>query len=286
MSLITEIQNSEAYLKDAYQALAANGAPLPEKCNMANLAGCIASSSGSYNGYFTVFKFNNGMLATSKEAWESSPSRHNPAGQFAIACGSGAAAYEVELPYQSLSSTWVWDKKNFAKLDILECYLDFENNTDDNSYLLGSSSNSPLAKSFAYLYKATIKNTSSLGNYVFAWSFDNTKECQITLDRNLVSIGSNFMHGSNFNGILELPSSLTKVGVAFSYQCAHLKGLYIPEGLVPPTDNSSLSVTSRNAPAYINGVVLSGPGAKAWKEALPDMTGRPYRKLIIDPEWQ
>lgn len=60
--------------------------------------------------------------------------------------------------------------------------------------------------------------------------------------------------------------------------------LNIETTATPPTDMYTLSVAPSTAPAYTQGVTLTGPGAQAWKDALPDRASNPYRKLILAEE--
>lgn len=48
-----------------------------------------------------------------------------------------------------------------------------------------------------------------------------------------------------------------------------------------PTDTKSLAAEVNTGPSYVSGFTLAGPYAQAWKDALPDSTSNPYRKLVI-----
>lgn len=68
----------------------------------------------------------------------------------------------------------------------------------------------------------------------------------------------------------------------FMHGCDNFTGtIYIPENSNPPTDNNSLSTNNPDAPMYVQGIKLTGPGAGAWKEALPDRDEAPFRKLVV-----
>ena len=113
------------------------------------------------------------------------------------------------------------------------------------------------------LEKATISNSNlasgANSRYIFGRCFD-LKE--IVLD--------------NVTGV---------AGEGFCEYCNNLESIYIPEGFSTTTAQTSFNVGG-GSPAYINGVILKGPGAKAVKNLLPDNNGPLYyRKLILDPAW-
>lgn len=114
----------------------------------------------------------------------------------------------------------------------------------------------------------------------------------ITLNNGLRVIGSNFMSGCrNFAQSLTIPAGLEDLGTtknpdtSFMRNCNAFTGPLVCNGPVTsssnPTDNNSLSTTSSTATMYTTGITLTGPYAQAWKNALPDRTSSPYRKLIV-----
>lgn len=96
-------------------------------------------------------------------------------------------------------------------------------------------------------------------------------------------IGNAFGSKSLGRASVILPPTITQIGSSFISENNNFVGpIYVPLGIPTPTDGASLSVRSSATTAYANGITLTGPGAAAWKEALPDLDGPAYyRKLIL-----
>lgn len=97
------------------------------------------------------------------------------------------------------------------------------------------------------------------------------------------TIGSYFMLGCpSFTYPVTIPSTVTSIaGDRFLSGCGGLTKLTINTTTVPTSiNNYTLSASSNGAKDYIEGLRLYGPGATAWKSAIPDRTSSPYRKLI------
>ena len=116
----------------------------------------------------------------------------------------------------------------------------------------------------------------------------------ITLNDSLRVIEGNFMYGcTSFAQTFTIPSGLENLGstsnpnpgTGFMRNCKEFTGPLVCNGPVSallPTDNNSLSTAFAPPGAmYTTGVTLTGPYAQAWKDALPDRTSSPYRKLIV-----
>lgn len=118
-------------------------------------------------------------------------------------------------------------------------------------------------------------------------SFNST----ITLNDGLRVIGNNFLFGCNsFAQTFTIPSGIENLGAGynpgtgFMRQCNAFTGPLVcngPVSAVLPNDNNTLSTTVSTAAIYTTGVTLTGTYAQAWKDALPDRTSSPYRKLIV-----
>ena len=113
----------------------------------------------------------------------------------------------------------------------------------------------------------------------------------ITLNDSLKVIDTGFLsYCREFNQPLIIPADLDNIGSSFNpgtgfmRNCNAFTGPLVCNGPVSaliPTDNNTLSTTSSSAAMYTTGVTLTGPYAQAWKNALPDRTSSPYRKLIV-----
>lgn len=89
---------------------------------------------------------------------------------------------------------------------------------------------------------------------------------------------------SSFTQPLRIPGTVRSVGTYFMHDCRNFVGPLTLETDAHPTDNYSLGTTLITAPAYATGVTLEGPYAQVWKDALPDRTASPYRKLLLAEE--
>lgn len=95
------------------------------------------------------------------------------------------------------------------------------------------------------------------------------------------SIGDSFMRQCySFNQPLTIPSGVTSIGTYFMYNCYALTLIsYEPD--VYPTDNNALSQTANSkTSANGTGIKIIGANAAGLKEALPDRTVSPFRKLV------
>ena len=134
--------------------------------------------------------------------------------------------------------------------------------------------------------------------------------CELNFDE-LVHIGSGFLQNcSSFNSTITIPE-IKVFGNNFMYNCnSFAQPLIIPDrfpsysaGSVSPfmyncksftgplvcnssvvlaSGNQSLSTNDSSAAMYTTGVTLTGPYANDWKNALPDRSSSPYRKLIVE----
>lgn len=127
-----------------------------------------------------------------------------------------------------------------------------------------------------------------LGNgALYQISFNGTPT--LTLPEGLETIGDTFMFNTNtMLKSLTIPSTVQSIGGDFMGATVNFTGPLVINTLAVPADNAtsgpgSLSCLESAYNAYTQGVKLTGPGAAAWKEALPDLDGpSSYRKLILD----
>lgn len=57
-----------------------------------------------------------------------------------------------------------------------------------------------------------------------------------------------------------------------------------PASVATP-DTYSLTASSATAPTYTEGIPITGTYAQEWKDAFPDRTSSPYRKLVVESSW-
>lgn len=125
-------------------------------------------------------------------------------------------------------------------------------------------------------------NIETIGDAFMATGTSSEFNGAISFGNKLTSIGASFMNSRHsFNKPFALPSSVTNIGTSFLAYCNNFTGPLTVETSAHPTDNNSLATTSNTVPMYAQGVTLTGPGAAAWKAALPDSNTSPYRKLKL-----
>lgn len=144
----------------------------------------------------------------------------------------------------------------------------------------------------AFNKKISFGNGSSvtIGNYFLSSCTSFNSELDLT---GVTRIGNIFMNGcSSFAQDLTIPSSVTRIGADtnapnFMSNCNNFTGILTcetenyPTGSSGSSTNSVLSTTSSSAPMYASGVRLSGTYAQTWKDAFPDRSSSPRRKLIV-----
>ena len=103
----------------------------------------------------------------------------------------------------------------------------------------------------------------------------------LTIPSSVTSIGGNFLYNCcAFNQPLVIPNSVTSIGRNFLNNCYSL--IYLEyNASVYPTDNYSLSQdTNTKTSSSGTGIKVVGTGAEGLKNALPNRTSSPYRKLV------
>lgn len=108
--------------------------------------------------------------------------------------------------------------------------------------------------------------------------------CETKLDlTSIKKAGNYFLYNNKISGLLILPDDCDFTGTTyplrgFQYACT----IWVPENWKLPINNYTLSAQSSSSPAYSLGIKLVGPGAESLAAALPNRTGSPYRKLIVE----
>lgn len=78
-------------------------------------------------------------------------------------------------------------------------------------------------------------------------------------------------------------TSLSSIGLNFLTNCRQLGSVNV--GSIPATvaaeSTSTFSQSGQSAPAYVNGVTLTGATASDWATRFPNRTTNPFRKLIV-----
>ena len=140
----------------------------------------------------------------------------------------------------------------------------------------------------------SLPNVKEIGSGFF---MNNTAfNSPITINDGVLRIGASFLRGcTSFAQSLTIPSGLeyrypssTALGQYFLYQCNNFVGPLICNGptadseVVLGADTTTLSTNKSDALMYTTGITLTGPYAQTWKDAFPDRTSSPYRKLIVE----
>lgn len=288
MSIKDTVQSMEQNLKAYYDALEEKGGTVPEERNMENLAGTasVGGDGDMPTSYRLVGDFwtvdqnylpiqSSSYPSTNFEMYSTLYGKQSSNSSFQVKWFtrvSGGSEYGTLAGFYSVPCSYLH-----------ELFMDFSKDTlpNDNKirYFLAQNS-STSAATFTELKKVDIRGLTSIGEN-FGWH-DLNNDTVVTFDNSLQKIGTSFLAESNYAKPFSIPGSVTSVGSNFMYNCRNFVGpLYVPEGCQPPTDNNSLATDSAQAKMYVNGIVLTGPGAAAWKAALPDRTTSPYRKLIV-----
>jgi hypothetical protein len=122
----------------------------------------------------------------------------------------------------------------------------------------------------------------------FLYNFYNFSG-NINLNDGCKIIGGSFMLNCwNFNKSFVIPSGLETLGAdsnpgsQFMKECKSFTGPLVCNSYnIIANNNNTLSTNDSSKPLYATGVTLTGPYAQQWKDAFPDRTSTPYRKLIV-----
>lgn len=138
----------------------------------------------------------------------------------------------------------------------------------------------------AYPHPINLPKIEYIGTY-FVSANASTFNSVITLNTNCRIIGAGFLSGCwHYSQPFTIPSGLEpevdgNPGIEFMYQCRDFTGPLVCNSRYITDNSSTLSTTSSGAAMCTTGVTLTGTYAQNWKDALPDRTSSPYRKLIV-----
>lgn len=287
MSLADTLKSVEENVGKVWDKIEEVGGIAPENKNIVNMPDSIGKVADE--GYdFKIVSINNSTILKLKSrdgATDSKVAAYQLC-QYAANASNSANSTSFSVPLVDYTNSgWSIYYGTFKKDQVEEVYLDFM-----GEYMPGDPFNSASDDStrrFSALKKMTIKGLSSTPNSFATNSFSGDGD-SLVFDDSLTSIANSFLAQSYYNGEFRIPSSVTAIYGSFMQKQRNFIGpLYIPDGVpVPQNDNIYPSLTGYDAtsPSYTHGIVLTGPGAAAWKAALPDSASL-YRKLILDPAW-
>lgn len=136
-----------------------------------------------------------------------------------------------------------------------------------------------------FVFQEGIKHT---GNYTMSTL---KGRAEITLPSTLEALGNNFLSNcteADFDEAITIPASVTSIEYGAFMNDSNL--LEIEALGHPPVDlkdnTNFLSVYGKTAPAFTQGVTITGEFADEWREALPNRMVSPYRRIVgnTDPQ--
>lgn len=136
-----------------------------------------------------------------------------------------------------------------------------------------------LSLCYTFNQPLTIPNVTSIGDYFLSGCYLFNQPLTIS---NATSIGIHFLENCfSFDQLFTIPATVTSIGGYFLYDCCNLTQAITVNTPSSPVDAYSLSTYTLGSPARLNGITLAGTYAQAWKDALPNRSSAPYRKLIV-----
>lgn len=249
MSLVNDASSLENHLAEAYDALEELGADMPEDRNFENLPGTIESLNQTKTPDFgTIYYSDTSYNLTTQAELDSLCTTSSDSSNFTLGGKS--------IPRSAVTSF------EFGK-----------DATTVGARFLQKCTN---------LTSITFNNQlTSIGDYflIDCSSFN----ADITLPSTPLEIGAGFLlRCTAFAKSLTLPTTLTAIGDRLLEDCNSFTGPLIVNTSLHPTDNSSLATKTSTAPMYTTGIALSGESSSTWKNALPDRTTSPFRKLTLN----
>lgn len=120
----------------------------------------------------------------------------------------------------------------------------------------------------------------TVGAYFLAWCYRFNSE----ITHSIQNFGTFFMNQCTaYTKDFTVPANAT-IGGGFMYGCTSFSvpyALTIGENPTVTASSNTLATHDALARMYLQGVSITGAGAEAFKEALPDSDVSPYRKLVI-----
>lgn len=311
MTIASEIQDLQSNLQDAKSAVTTKGGTVTDS-GLAGLATEIASipSGGTLDNYGSITYLDSNnieqtlTLATEDDyieltlgVWQISNFTINNVSVdrtkiTSVTIADGVQYIPDEFCYNctSLTSATIPSSVHFIGLSAFyNCRIATASFSLDNviniseNFMYGNNTfNSPLA----------LPRVTSIGtNFLRGCSSFNSS---LTINDDCEYIGNSFLRQcSAFAQSFSVPSGLYMLSTGFfnpqryfMYQCDSFTGPLVcncPATSLPTTglDIEMLATNDSSKPMYTTGVTLTGPYAQAWKDALPDRTSSPYRKLIV-----
>lgn len=308
MSIASEIQDLNTNLTAAKNAVTTKGGTVGDT-GLAGLATEIASipSGGTITSYGTVKYTENGVDKTVEVATE----------EDFIELSFGTNGSDLTINNTTVNKDWikevtVGDGVQYLPDNFLYgCMYLTTVNLPSTIHYIGDSVlqnctllNSPITlTNVVYIGASFLSGCSQFNQTIslpkierienFFMSNCNAFNSSLVINDNCRLIGTTFLSNClNFAQPISIPSGLetaswitSNPGTQFLSSCGKFTGPVVCNGPVDstkiPTATSILSTTDANAVMYTTGVTLTGPYAQAWKDALPDRTSSPYRKLIV-----
>lgn len=266
MALADTIRSVEENVGSYYETLGNHGYTVPSQKNLANLAGSVPSVS-NFNP--EDYKAGFGALIIRSQT----DTNYNQI--------SGVYPILTQAHWNQVLNLYDSGSETFAGITTPFGYTLVVKTADVAGYILGDNCTNLPNDAFHFssnmnaLFRTEVVET--IGDYVLA----NTG---ITLTplrfERLESIGQNFCSNAyNLNTTVYLPPSVEQVGEGFMEGCNHFIGPLIVDTAHPPTDNRSLSTATNTMAIYKTGVTVQGTEASTWKNALPNRTSYPLRRL-------
>lgn len=297
-SLNRVISTMTTHVSESYGVLEEKGAKMPKDKNMANLPSCIDSlpkmgswkvpewteeDRSDYGAFITIsgekVQMNRdlaGALLNSSSYFTETSLLHSPYYAYDVSDIVIGPSYNIGAYNNNLVLS------NLPSLRTIEGW----ENIPQSTYAGGALGNLPIFSSNVVYPNYTQRNC-----MYNLYSFN----AFVTFPETISVIGPSFLrYALMFNQDLTIPSNITKIGESFLEDCPNMcSTIYVGTSTLPGLSNvtAPLSTSNPNSPCYAQGIILTGPGAKAWKETLPDLDGVKvnskfrYRKLILDPAW-
>lgn len=305
MTIASEIQDLQTNLQAAKTAVTTKGGTVGDT-GLAGLASEIASipSGGTLDNYGTITYLDNGVEKTVTIANEGDYNELSVGGSESIIHINGISLNKSDIKgitiadgVQYIPDYFCSGCENLETVTLPDTihYIGFHVfvyaniNSQINLTNVKFIGESFLEGNMSFNQPLSMPNVEYIEDYFLG--FCSNFNSPITLNDNIRVIDSAFMYEcTSFAQSLTIPAGLENFGTGdnpgsdFMRNCNSFTGPLVCNGPVDatiPIGNNSLSTNSASAAMYTTGITLTGPYAQAWKDALPDRTSSPYRKLIV-----
>lgn len=259
MSTAGEINEAEGYVAAAYRAVAEKGGELPPQKNLANLklaVDDIPLGDGTEWGTLYTTAYPDGLVLDSEKSYK--------------ALGNSSAGSDVKLYPNNIA---------------------IEKGSITGFSFGKNCTYAPLFFLTNCIHVVRLDHTAvlrTIGDSFLRFAKDFNAPLNL---RNVTSIGSLFLSECiTFAQPIYLSPKLDTIGSGFVSRVRKFVGpVYIDTTAIPADRSNSYNSLSSIASfddTYSQGITITGPGAAAWKEALPNVqsTANGYRKLILVEE--